>query len=131
MFKLIAGVLLVTAASVFGANATATIVDGGYTFSQFTAPETTVAVNVRNEIAHTFQFKVAAINTSVTVRVQGSLDGTNWFNLDSNDADYTVTANGTYGLKSTARIKFARFMFVSEVGGVAATIDAKYYGGNQ
>lgn len=44
-----------------------------------------------------FQITVTSIGTNVVVRFEGSLDATNWFNLDSNNIDSTITANGTYG----------------------------------
>lgn len=44
-----------------------------------------------------FQVTVTSIGTNVVVRFEGSLDATNWFNLDSANADSTITANGTYG----------------------------------
>jgi hypothetical protein len=40
------------------------------------------------------QVKVASIGTNVVVRVEGSLDGTNFFNLDTSDK--TLTSNNTY-----------------------------------
>lgn len=45
----------------------------------------------------TFQVTVADIGTNVVVRFEGSLDGTNYFNLSSTNTDTTITANGTYG----------------------------------
>ena len=42
-----------------------------------------------------FQATVASIGTNVVVRLSGSLDGTNFFNL--HESDITITANGTYG----------------------------------
>ena len=54
-------------------------------------------VAVQDVIAATtfgVQVKVATVGTNVVVRVEGSLDGTNFFNLDASDK--TLTANGTY-----------------------------------
>jgi len=42
-----------------------------------------------------FQVVVANIGTNVVVRLQGSNDGTNFFNLQA--SDNTITANGVYG----------------------------------
>lgn len=42
-----------------------------------------------------FQVVVASIGTNVVVRLQGSNDGTNFFNLQA--SDNTITANGVYG----------------------------------
>jgi hypothetical protein len=41
-----------------------------------------------------FQVTVASISTNVVVRFEGSLDGTNFFNIDEN-GDTTLTMNGT------------------------------------
>jgi hypothetical protein len=56
-----------------------------------------LSVAVQDVVAATtfgVQVKVASIGTNVVVRVEGSLDGTNFFNLDA--ADKTLTSNGTY-----------------------------------
>lgn len=42
-----------------------------------------------------FQVTVATIGTNVVVRFEGSLDGSNFFNLAASDT--TITANGTTG----------------------------------
>ncbi len=96
------------------------------TFTQLTAAGSTTAVNIQEKNSYTFQVVVAAINTSVTVRVEGSLDNTSWFNMADDATDTTYAANGTYQLsKSGVKVKYVRFTFVSEVGGTAATIDVK------
>lgn len=41
-----------------------------------------------------FQVTVATVGTNVVIRFEGSLDGTNFFNIDEN-GDTTITANGT------------------------------------
>jgi hypothetical protein len=43
-----------------------------------------------------FQVAVSSIGTNVVIRLEGSLDATNWFNLNS-AGDVTVTANGVLG----------------------------------
>jgi hypothetical protein len=45
------------------------------------------------------QVTVASIGTSVTVRFEGSLDGTNFFNLAASDT--TISSNGTTGYNFT------------------------------
>ena len=112
-------------------NATYSSYDGGYRFTRMTKPETTQVISCRENVQHVFQFLVANINTNIVVRMEGSLDGNYFFNLDINNVSLTVTANGAYGFKSTARIKFIRLVWVSESGGTAATLDAHYYGGAQ
>lgn len=104
---------------------------GPLTFTQLTAAGSTAATNVANYSNYTWQVVVASINTSVTVRAEGSLDNSNWFNLDDSAIDTTYTANGTYCLRASNRaVKWVRFTFVSEVGGAAATLDVDLYAGN-
>ena len=39
-----------------------------------------------------FSVTVSSIGTNVVIRLEGSVDATNWFNLDSNNVDTTITA---------------------------------------
>ena len=50
-------------------------------------------------INYGFQVTVASIGTSVVVRFEGSLDGTNFFPLAATDT--TISANGTTGYNVT------------------------------
>lgn len=64
-----------------------------------------------------FQVTVASIGTNVVVRFEGSLDGTNFFNLDSL-GDTTITANGTTGYSiQNCPLKAVRGRLVSISGG--------------
>ena len=59
-----------------------------------------------------FQITVASIGTNVVVRAEGSLDGTNYFNLGSGDT--TITSNGTTKLIfADAPVKYVRGTLVS------------------
>lgn len=98
------------------------------TWAQLTAPGATAAKACLGYSKHTIQYTVASIDTSVTVRAEGSLDNTSWFNLSAGDADTTDGANGTYGMIFEGALAYIRFVLVSEDGGTAATIDAKYLG---
>jgi len=99
------------------------------TFTQLTASGTTDGLLVQYIRNHTFQVVVANINTSVTVRCEGSLDGTNYFNLSDAGANTTITSDGTYLFhKYQFSTKYVRFNFVSESGGTSATIDVTYLG---
>jgi hypothetical protein len=65
------------------------------------AGTTTSAVNFADKdnaacVNIIFQVTVASIGLNVVVRFEGSLDGVNFFNLDST-GDTTLTANGTTG----------------------------------
>lgn len=100
------------------------------TWTQLTAPGTTATVSTIGVYHHTVQYVIASINANIVARVEGSLDGTSWFNLDDQGYDITVVSNGTYMVQYDGLFKYVRFNFVSESGGTAATIDAKYLGGN-
>jgi len=63
---------------------------------------------------------VASINTNVVVALNGSIDGTNWSKVITNQ---TITANGTthYNLANHP-LQYIQPIFVSESGGTAATV---------
>lgn len=65
----------------------------------------------------TFQVTLASIGTEVVVRFEGSLDGTNYFNLDSANADTILSVNGTTGYFLMAPVQYVRFRVVSITGG--------------
>lgn len=66
----------------------------------------------------TFQVTVSGIGTNVVIRFEGSLDGTNFFNLSSANVDTTLTSNGTFGYAlSNCPVQFARLRLVSFSGG--------------
>jgi len=92
------------------------------------APGTTSAKECAGYVKHTIQLKVAGINTSATVRVEGSLNGEEWFNLDAADSDVTITTDGVYGMFFEGTLGYIRFRFVSEEGGTDAVLTAIYLG---
>lgn len=72
-----------------------------------------------------FQVTVASVGTSVTIRLEGSVDDENYFNLDENETDTTLTANGTYGYAlNGCPVKYVRLRLVSIDGGTP-TVSAK------
>ena len=75
-----------------------------------------------------FQVTVSNIGTNVVVRFEGSLDDTNFFNLDDGETDTTITANGTQGFAlNGCPVKYVRVRLVSIDGGtpsVAAKVGA-------
>lgn len=85
--------------------------------TSLTAAGTTSSVEVKaSEI--TFQVTVSSIGTNVVVRFEGSLDNTNFFNLDEDAEDTTITANGTTGYSlSGTPVEFVRLRLVSLSGG--------------
>ena len=70
-----------------------------------------------------FQVTVSSISTNVVIRFEGSLDATSWFNLDSNNFDTTITANGTTGYTMMqAPVLFVRGRLVSLSGGTPSVV---------
>jgi hypothetical protein len=63
-----------------------------------------------------FQLEVSGIGTSITIRLEGSLTGVNYYNLNTN-GDIVITANGTYGYLLPAPGPFVRVRLVSYNGG--------------
>ena len=59
----------------------------------------TSSLPVSYNTLHTVAVTVAAIGTNVVVRVEGSNDDSNYFNLSAAGTDTTITANGTYGFQ--------------------------------
>lgn len=63
------------------------------------------------------QVVVASIGTNVVVRIEGTLDETNWFNCDYG-GDTTITANGVTAFNiQNAPLKAIRGRLVSISGG--------------
>ena len=88
------------------------------------APGVTVA-QVTTGLNIAFQVTVASIGTSVTIRLEGSVDDENYFNLDESETDTTLTANSTYGYAlNGCPVKYVRLRIVSIDGGTP-TVSAK------
>ncbi|MDA7928507.1 hypothetical protein N9B54_00985 [Mariniblastus sp.] len=65
--------------------------------------------------SYTFMVTVAEIDTNVVVRLDASIDGTNYAPII---AAQTITSNGTYAYSVADRpVKFIKGVFVSESGG--------------
>ena len=85
--------------------------------TSLTAAGTTGSIKV-NASAVTFQVTVSSIGTNVVVRFEGSLDDTNFFNLDQDELDTTITANGTRGFAlNGCPVEYVRLRLVSVSGG--------------
>ena len=93
--------------------------------STLTAPAsgTVLQVSQNNFFAtksYTLTVTVASINTNVIVRLDGSIDGTNYAPII---AAQTITSNGTSVYSVADRpVKFVKGVFVSESGGTAGTV---------
>jgi len=96
-----------------------------------TAAGSTAAVNCEDYKHITWQIVIASIDTSVDVRVEGSMDGTSWFNLDDAEVDTQYVLDGTYSLRASDRAcKYTRLTFVSEAGGTGVTVTGTVMLGN-
>ena len=93
-----------------------------------TAPGTTteVAVHENNYFStcdYALVVTVTNINTNVVVRLDGSINGTNYGPLISN----TITANGTYVYNiSGCPMKFIQGNFFAETGGTDAIVTLSF-----
>ena len=95
------------------------------TYDTLTAPASGVStpaqlgssISTRNYILFV---TVADINTNVIIALEGSIDGTNYSKIITNQ---TINANGTthYNIANHP-VKFVQPVFVSESGGTAATV---------
>jgi len=92
------------------------------TLASLSAPGASEEIRMAGCDSIAFAVTVAAIDTNVVLRVEGSLDGTNFFNLATAEETFTYTANGTYGFHYEGILNRARMYFVSEAGGTAATL---------
>ena len=82
------------------------------TTASSTAPLQVAVQDIAACSTFAFQITVANIGTNVVVRAEGSLDGTNYFNLASGDT--TITANGTTKLCfADMPVKYVRGTLVS------------------
>jgi len=89
------------------------------TESTLSAPAVGTALQVA--VNNTFSIvTVASVDTNVIVRLEGSVDGTNYAPIIANQ---TITANGTTVYSVSGRpVKWIRTNWVSEAGGTAATV---------
>jgi len=92
------------------------------THAQLTAVGATDVIKMLSCKAFVYQYTVADINTNLVVRIEGSHDNSNWYNLDADEVDTTITANGTYAFRFEGEVPYARFYFVSKAAG-SPTID--------
>lgn len=85
--------------------------------TSLTAAGTTGSIKV-NAQAVTFQVTVSSIGTNVVIRMEGSLDNVSFFNLDQDELDTTISANGTRGFAlNGCPVEYVRLRLVSFTGG--------------
>uniref|UniRef100_G8EY17 Uncharacterized protein n=1 Tax=Synechococcus phage S-CAM8 TaxID=754038 RepID=G8EY17_9CAUD len=72
-----------------------------------------------------FQVTVSGVSGNLVLRFEGSLDNVSFFNLDQDNEDTRITANGTTGYAlNGCPVKYARVRLVS-IGGGTPTVAAK------
>ena len=109
-------------------------------FTQLIAPGITAPLIVTGLKNHNMTVKVTNVDTNVIVEMEGSIDGTNFFDIpidNATDVDLgaftknrlTITDDGTFSLHvKNYPMKEIQFRFVTESGGTAALLDVIYYG---
>lgn len=98
-------------------------------FTALTAVGTTAFQSLDSGNNICFQVTLASVGTNVVVRLSGSLDSTNFFNLQS---DVTLTANGTYGyVFPNTPVLYVRGQLVSISGAGTPTVTIKVATSNQ
>ena len=130
---LILGVMLITPSIVFGyaqVNGDSLAIRNlTKAFTAMTGADTTDYVMLRDSQEITWSYTTASVTgtDSVIVRLEGSIDGVRWFNLDS-DGDRTLTTNatGAYRFTGVRTVPYTRFKVVRVVGTVSiSAITAK------
>lgn len=92
---------------------------------ELTTLNTTSSYRTNQSDKFTFQYVITNISTNVVMRAEGSLDNTNFFNLNDDETDTTYTANGTYMMhKDNFKAQWVRARLVSEVD-TTVTVDVK------
>lgn len=92
-----------------------------------TAVGATEAIPMIGYTKGTIQFTVANINANVVLRAEGSnldnpVNAGDWFNLNVNNVDTTITANGTNAFGFDRPVRWIRGNFVSESDGTDAIV---------
>jgi len=97
-----------------------------------TPGDTSTAFDSSLNSNHTITFNITNIDTDVTLRVEGSSDGSSFRNIAADGQDVVYTTNGVYSLsRSNYPVQNLRLIMVSENGGTNVTIsNIKYQGGN-
>ena len=85
-------------------------------------------VEINNADQFHYHYFQCNVTDAVVLRVEGTLDGDNWFNMDSDNTDTTIAAIGTYLIDTTRGIRPVkiRLKYVSGTGSVTPF----YRGGN-
>jgi hypothetical protein len=93
-----------------------------------TPAQETPVVDARCCCTHTLQYSIANINSNVTLKAHGSLDGILWFLLDEWTVLSSQPQDGVREIDAFSA-SFLKFEFDAELGGVTAVITFLYRGG--
>ena len=86
-----------------------------FNLGTLTTLNSTSVITIKPNHLHTVAMTVSAISTNVVMRVEGSLDNTNWYNMDDTNTDETLTTTGAYMFhKSPFYGRFLRVTMVSK-----------------
>jgi hypothetical protein len=77
---------------------------------------------------HYFQIVITGISGSVVLRMEGTLDGVTYFNMNAAGVDTTYSANGTYLLETTRGLRPTKVR-LNKISGTG-TVTSYYRGGN-
>lgn len=91
--------------------------------SAVTATGAGTAIDMSNFNKITVQYTASSVTTGGTVKLQGSIGGTNWYDLDTE----SITANGTTYGSVNGKHKFVRTNVTTRTDGTYTTI---IFGGN-
>ena len=95
---------------------------GVHNFSSLTSVGVTDSAQTAG-VSLMFQVTVSGVSTNVVVRFEGSLDNVSFFNLDQDNEDTTIAANGTTGYAlNGCPVKYARVRLVSISGGTPTVV---------
>lgn len=93
-------------------------VDGPLYIEQpLTAPGATPARSMVNYCKFSYQVDVSGIGTEAIVRVEGSVSGEDFVNINTNYQDTKLTTSGSYLFKGDIKLTTVRFRLVSFTGG--------------
>lgn len=87
------------------------------TASALTTPGSTPPQSMAGYNMATYQVVVSGIGTNVVVRIEGSVNGSGFFNLSPTNADTIITSNGNYGFSFGGKLSAIRFTLVAVNGG--------------
>ena len=130
---LVLGVMLITPSIALGYaqvnGDSLALINSRASMAALSGADTTNYVYCRDSAEITWTFTTSSVTgtDSVIVRVEGSVDGVRWFNLDNN-GDTTITSNTTSAFRFTGirSVPYTRFRVVRVVGTVSiSAISAK------